>query len=353
MTRRYTTQTSERLLVAALAITIASAGLATPARALQPGGSGRIPSTRTTEISLLPRFVVGATHKFDLDLSDKEILPPAPLPPPGKKPGTPKPTQEQPPKASTFRQQVGITLRVESLDKEGNATLLITLDSFKMSGDGPAGKVEFDSATLPDAQDPMDALFRSITAMKMRATVDRRGEVTGITPEGTGSGVGSLIAGNVTGGDFMRTLVGPIFSPRPGKASASVGESWTEESQMKASAGDWTLVTTKNLRSVSGNKATIDIRGHVKVEPGSIGGTPGANAKSETVQTGQAEWDAEAGMLNSLNMTMKSEVGLLGALGNLGSLGDLIGGVGGIDAEDGAQSKPSKHETTIKIKRSR
>lgn len=335
-------------LVALLALVGLAIGSPALARERAPEPPKSKPQAATGEIDLRPRFVVGKVHKFDMELSDKEV--PKPLPP-----GSPKPKAKpgQDPKAAVFSQKVGISLKVDAVDAEGNATLSLTLDSFKMSGDGPAGKIEFDSTKPADAQDPMDALFRSITTTTMKVSVDRNGEVKAITPDAAaGGGAASLISGNVTGGDFMKTLVGPIFSPRPGRTSARVGETWTEESQMKASAGDWTLVTTKTLRSHSGGRATIDIKGHVKIEPGSLGGGgTGANPKSETIQQGQAVWNTELGMVDSLNTKMLSEVGLLGGLGDLGKLGDLTGGLGGVDSEEGAQSAPSRHETTINVKR--
>lgn len=336
--------------------------------AQQSGGQPskeRRPEARVTEVDLRPRFKLGQVIKFDLDLSDKELPKPAAIAPGGRpapRPEpAPKPTGAKPggpsgtpnPEAAAFRQQVGISLKVDSLDAEGNAALTLTLESLKMSGDGPAGKIEFDSTKPVNAQDPMDALFRSITTMTMRVEVDHDGEVKSITPNGSGGGVGALVAGNVTGGDFVRSLVGPIFSPRPGRTSARVGESWSEESQMKASAGDWTLVTTKTLRSYSGGKATIDIKGQVKIQPGSLGAAPTGNPKTDMVQQGQAVWNAEQGMLDRLDMKMLSEVGLLGSIGDLGGLGDLTGGAGGIDGENGASSTPSRHETTFKVQRRR
>lgn len=319
----------------------------------------RLPDLRSSQVDLRPRFTLGQTIKFDLDLSDKEVPKAAAKSarPPGSKPtptgpSSPKPGATEPAPAA-FRQQIGISLKVDALDKDGNASLTLTLESLKMSGDGPTGKVAFDSTKPANSQDPMDALFRSITTMTMRVDVDRDGEVKAITPNGSGGGVGALVAGNVTGSDFVRSLVGPIFSPRPGRTAARVGESWSEESQMKASAGDWTLVTTKTITGYSGGKATIDIKGQVKIEPGSLGATPGANPKTDMVQQGQAIWNAGEGMLDRLDMKMLSEVGILGSIGDLGSLGDLTTGAGGIDGEQGASSTPSRHETTFKVQRRR
>ncbi len=326
--------------------------------AAQPGRTRQgDPAAAAGEINLRPRFVQGKVHKFQMELGDKEIPTAAPrgTPPKGKKPGTthnPPANPSATPTTSAFRQQVGISMTVESVDAEGNASLAVKLDTFKMSGDGPMGKVDFDSSKPANAQDPMDALFRSITTTTFKVIVDRNGEVKSMGSEGS-SGVGALIAGNITGGDFMKSLVGPIFSPRPSRPTARVGESWTEEAQMKASAGDWTLVTTKTVRSHNGGKATIDIRGNVKIDPASLGGGTGANPKTETVLQGQAIWNTDDGMVDSVETKMLSEVGLMGGLGALGSLGDLTGGLGGVDGESGASSKPAKHETSVKIKRVR
>jgi hypothetical protein len=308
------------------------------------------------EINLRPRFVQGKVHKFQMELGDKEIPAAAPRgtpPPKGKKPGSaPNPPANATPTTSAFRQQVGISMTVESVDAEGNASLAVKLDTFKMTGDGPMGKVDFDSSKPANAQDPMDALFRSITTTTFKVIVDRNGEVKSMGSEGS-SGVGALIAGNITGGDFMKSLVGPIFSPRPSRPTARVGDTWTEEAQMKASAGDWTLVTTKTVRSHSGGKAVIDVKGHVKIDPSSLGGNTGANPKTETILQGQAVWNTDDGMVDSVESKMLSEVGLMGGLGALGSVGDLTGGLGGVDGEAGATSKPAKHETTVRIKRVR
>lgn len=314
------------------------------------------PAAATGEINLRPRFVQGKVHKFQMELGDKELPTVAPRgapAPKGKKPGnTPTPPADASPTTSAFRQQVGISMTVDSVDAEGNASLAVKLDTFKMTGDGPMGKIDFDSSKPANAQDPMDALFRSITTTTFKVIVDRDGEVKSMGSEGS-SGVGALIAGQVTGGDFMKSLVGPIFSPRPSRPTARVGESWTEEAQMKASAGDWTLVTTKTVRSHSGGKATIDLKGHVKIDPSSLGGNTGANPKTETILQGQAVWNTDDGMVDSVETKMLSEVGLLGGLGALGSVGDLTGGLGGVDGETGAASKPAKHETSVKIKRVR
>lgn len=339
---------SGRSLVVILALSGLAAGWDGTATAQQPRKDARQAEPLSGTIDLRPRFELGREYRFDLELQDKEVA----LPKPGRKPPKPNPSDKSP-KLSHFGQSLGISMKVESVATDGTATLSIKLDSLKMSGDGPMGKIDFDSTKPPNAQDPMDSLFRSITTTGLKATVSRDGEVKEISSDSGGSGIGSLIAGNVTGGDFMRTLVGPIFSPRPGKATAHVGESWTEESQMRASAGDWTILTTKTITGYSGGKATIDIRGQVKIEPGSLGGGggAGANAKSQTVQEGKAVWNTTAGMIDRLDMKMHSEVGLLGWVGSLGSIGDLSGGAGGIDSDTGAESKPTRHETTFKVRR--
>lgn len=333
------------------------AGTANTALAFEPG-KGKQPVSISREIDLRPRFHVGHDIRFTLELSDKEIaLKPAGAPAPkDRKPpkGAPTDRSAEVPKENVFRQDVGIRLKPESTDGDGNTTLELSLESFKMVADGPMGKVEFDSTKPPAANDPMDALFRSITTTKMGVVIDRSGEVKGITPRGDGGGVAALISGNITGGDFVRSLVGDIFSPRAGRTSASVGETWTEESTMKSGAGNWTLVIAKNLSRYSGGNATIDMKGHVKIDPASIGGGPtGANAKTETVYTGQAVWDVEGGMLERFDATMLSDVGLVGGLGALsGGLGDLTGGAGGV-SEDGTASKPARHETIVKVRRVR
>lgn len=210
------------------------------ADAAQPGRTRSGEPAAGAEINLRPRFVQGKVHKFQMELGDRE-LPTAAHAWHSASQGQEAGQHSQPSGKliddshnRAFRQQVGITMTVDSVDAEGNASLAVKLDTFKMTGDGPMGKVDFDSSKPANAQDPMDALFRSITTTTFKVIVDRDGEVKSMGSEGS-SGVGASVAGNITGGDFMKSLVGPIFSPRPSRPTARVGETWTEEAQMKAS----------------------------------------------------------------------------------------------------------------------
>lgn len=297
---------------------------------------------RARVIDLRPRFKLGQEIRFDIALSDREVTKP------GEKPASKAPASapKAAPKAATFTEEVGLRLKVSRIDPDGSCTLDTTIESFKMRGNGPVGEIDFDSTRAPKPGDPFEEVFRSITKVALKVQVDRDGEVRSITPQGDGAGA-SALGQAFTGGDMFRSLVGPISSPRRGATSASVGETWTEESSMGGSAGSWTLEVTKTLRSVQGSRATIDMKGRAKLDPASIGAAPGANAQSDTVYEGQAIWDAELGMLERFESRLRSSVGLLAGLGNLG---DLAGGAGGI-GEDGAESKPSLHETTVRVTR--
>ncbi len=299
------------------------------------------PSVR--QVDLRPRFRVGQEVRFKISLEDREIAT-HPEPAGSKPPATP--AGKEPAKAATFTEEVGLRLKVARVDRDGAATLDATIESFKMRGAGPVGEIDFDSARPPKAGDPFEEVFRPILKTELTIQVDRGGEVLSITPQGEAGGM-SAIGQAFTGGDMFRSLVGPISSPRRGATSASVGESWTEESEMNGSAGKWTLQVTKTLRSVQGSRATIDMKGKVKIDPTTIGSTPGANAKSDTVYDGQAVWDTEAGMLERFESKMRSSVGLLAGIGDLGGLDGGAGGIG----DQGAQSTPSLHETTVRVTR--
>ncbi len=296
------------------------------------------PRARARTIDLRPRFTLGQEIRFEIALSDREI------PKPGEKPA-PKP-QANAPKTSTFTEEVGLRLKVTQVDPDGGGTLDATFDSFKMRGNGPLGEIDFDSTRAPKQGDPLEEVLRPIVKTSLKIQVDRDGEVRTITPQGEGGPAASL-GQAFTGRDMFRSLVGPISSPRRGATSASVGESWTEESNMTGSAGTWTLEVTKTLRSVQGSRATIDMKGRVKLDPASLSGAPGANARSDTVYDGQAIWNTELGMVERFESRLRSSVGLLAGIGNLGDLGGGAGGIG----EDGAESSPSLHETTVRVTR--
>lgn len=299
------------------------------------------PSVR--QIDLRPRFRAGQEIRFKISLDDREL---AKRPEPGgSKPPT-TPAGKAPTKPATFTEEVGLRLKVARVDRDGAATLDATIESFAMRGNGPVGEIDFDSARPPKPGDPFEEIFRPILKTALTIQVDRAGEVLSITPQGEGAGA-SAIGQAFTGGDMFRSLVGPISSPRRGATSASVGESWTEESEMNGTAGKWTLEVTKTLRSVQGSRATIDMKGRAKIDPTTIGSTPGANAKSDTLYDGQAVWNTEAGMLERFESRMRSSVGLLAGIGDLGGLDGGAGGIG----DQGAQSVPSLHETTVRVTR--
>ena len=323
MKTRHALVLSAGLFVAPVALAQVGAPSSRPSAA-EPG-AGRT-------VDLRPKFRKGQEIRLQAQMNSREIVsgakatpaarPPQPgarpaspsRTPGGARPGTPSttPPGSVPPPAlepSAFSQEMGLLLRVTSADPEKGATADLVFESFKLKGTTAVGDVDFDStkkSTTPD--DAIAEALRGVVGTTLEVVFDRDGNITSAqakrsaNPEG--DDLSGMLAGAFTGGDLIKSLVGPITSGKPGSPTVRVGEKWSEQSRMGAGGGEWTIDVTKTLSSVRGNIATIEMRGDMHLDNASPGGAA-LGVSAQAPYTGTCEWDIERGFLKRLDSTLR------------------------------------------------
>jgi hypothetical protein len=133
--------------------------------------------------------------------------------------------------------------------------------------------------------------------------VNAKGEVTSVSG-GTapGGAIPAQLSEQFTGADVIRSFIGPVFSTGA-PTTVSVGDKWTTKSTMKGQLGDINVTHNYTLKSASGSRALMAINGTV-----SLGTTGGAASIKDGSSTGEAVWNPEKGMLESLDMEQKLTV---------------------------------------------
>lgn len=283
-------------------------------------------------VDLRPKFRKGQEIRVNAQMSSREIVSAAKATPAGRTPSqpstrpvtpsrspgatrpatpstTPGTTTPPAPEPSAFSQEMGLLLRVTSADPEKGATADLVFESFKLKGTTAVGDVDFDStkkSTTPD--DPIAEALRGVVGTTLEVVFDRDGNITSAQAKRSanpaGDDLSGMLAGAFTGGDLIKSLVGPITSGKPGSPTVRVGEKWTEQSRMGAGGGEWTIDVTKTLSSVRGNVAMIEMRGDVRLDNASPGG-PSLGVSAQAPYTGTCEWDLERGFLKRLDSTLR------------------------------------------------
>ncbi len=257
----------------------AAAALAEAPSQAQPGKT----------IDLKPKFKVGDVHKFKMVVDTKGTTGPAATP------------DEQ-----TVHQEIGLKLTVRDATESG-AVLELEYESLLLDLKMMGMAVKFDS-TKPPAQDdsPVAAALRPIVGTKLNVRTDAQGNITAVTGgESLMQGPSAMLAGQFTGSDVIKNMFGPIVSLKKGDGTASVGETWTNQTMMDAPMGRLEMTTNNTLTSASGGKANIAITGSLTLDnSNSSAAMPAVAIKDSTIK-GQAIWDTETGMLSSMQTEQK------------------------------------------------
>src|SRR4051812_14423602 len=243
------------------------------------------PATKAgPKVDLRPKFKVGQETRFKLDLDSN-----------GNQ-ATPAAGEGQP-----VKQTIGATILFKCRDTnpETGSTLEVVYETLKLKAQSPLANIDFDSSKPGNPDDPMDAAIRSIIGTKLNVKMDKDGNITSV--DGGGGGMTEQF----TGADLMKNMFGPMFTTKKGTGQAAVGEKWTNEDTMDAGMGTVRITTTNTLKSVSGGMASIDIKGAFSLDPSSMGK---GVAIRDSSMTGEAKWDTEAGMLDSMQMKQKLSV---------------------------------------------
>lgn len=208
---------------------------------------------------------------------------------------------------NTIQQDIGLLLRVKEVNAETGAVVDLVYESLKLKMTQDDTVIEFDSDKPAKADDANDPLLRPIVGLTLELRLDRDGNIKSISGGEKLAGTqAAAIANNFTGADIIKSLMGPVFSLRPGRAAAAVGDTWTNEDVITAALGDMKLTTTTTLKSLNGAVANLGIRGTIALTPsGGTGGLPPISIKDSSF-TGDAQWNTETGSL--VTMTTKQSI---------------------------------------------
>lgn len=257
-------------------------------------------------VDLRPKWEKGQQIRYTLELKNASLN--------DAKPAAPKtrPGAKQPPKAgqptlkdneSRSTVQMGLVFKVKEVSPDKEATVDVTIDRLKLSTLTPDGEVEFDSSkpSKGGEDDLMGEAFKSIVGTTMTMTVDRNGTITKVTG---GEGLALLGgAGGGAGAPGTAQLFGPIFSGRPAKGEARIGDSWDYDDALTTGLlGDFKMKVRHTLTGLRGSDAVVSIRG--QIDPKSE--APGSSAfqVKDSSYNGQYLWDTTKGQLKSMETSM-------------------------------------------------
>jgi len=103
-------------------------------------------------------------------------------------------------------------------------------------------------------------------------------------------------------------LLGPIFTAKKSSGRARIGESWTNEDTLDASAlGSMKMRTTHTLRSAGGGVANIDVVGLIDKTSESVSGPVQIK---DTTFAGRYKWDTARGQLDSMDINQSVGIDL-------------------------------------------
>lgn len=160
-----------------------------------------------------------------------------------------------------------------------------------------------------DEADPSESFLNaleSVVGSKLTLKVAPDGSITSVEGgEGLSSALVSKYAGPITDPQGVKDLFGPIFSVRAAKTTARVGESWQHVDRMDLSMlGALRLVTDHQLKSASGDRATVDFKG--KIEMDSEGAAPMQSFKlTDTRYEGSYIWNTGIGALETMQQVQE------------------------------------------------
>jgi hypothetical protein len=196
-----------------------------------------------------------------------------------------------------MKQELSATLKLKARETspDTGSVLELVYESLKLSLKSPYGDINFDSTQPAGGGDPLAQSLASVVGTTLVIKMDQSGNIQEVT-----GGPGGP-AGQFTGRDIIQNMFGPIFTSKRGTGLAAVGETWTNEDTMDGGHGTVRITTTNTLKSHSGDRAVIDIRGTYSMDKSSA--AEGVTIKPGSEMTGQADWDTRAGMLDKLTLT--------------------------------------------------
>jgi hypothetical protein len=284
--------------------------------------------TEPALVDLRPRFEVGQTIKFKMDLNQKSR--------------TLVPALDEKPTESTSTQELGLVFKVKESGSDGSVVEL-SFSRIKMTKKTEEGEESFDSAQpkTKDAGSDLAPALRTLSGTTFTVHLDADGNVTnieggdklmsldifggapGLDPNslpgglpnpgsqprppsiggpGGGGGQGSFVA-----------AIGSIFSIKKGNGRVSVGEEWTTRDVLDTGLlGKFTMSTTSKLKSHNGADARVSVRGYMEPDT-SAGGGVSLVKITDSSYVGDYTWSTREGMLRRMDLNqhvaMEASVG--------------------------------------------
>ena len=222
----------------------------------------------------------------------------------------------------TMNQTSDMAWSIQSVDSDGNAKITVKFGRNKMTMDGPQGKVQVDSDSKQEPDDPVGQVLykviKGLSGLEMNATISATGEYTDIkVPEKAVKELQNLPGGEMFGdmfsGDGIKRMMSQSGLVMP-KDPVEKGKTWKSKSDMKMPFGklvaevEYTYAgsTEKDGRTLE--KITLKPKATIEPNPNA----PFTMKLKSHDGTGTALFDNAAGRLlevtNQQNMDMELEV---------------------------------------------
>ncbi len=223
---------------------------------------------------------------------------------------------------TTDRQEIVVRLTPREVG-EGGAKVELTYETLKIRVDGsPRGPQEFDS-TKPDEPGPLGQALRPLVGLTLTLHMDRNGNITEVAGgDDVQVNPRSQWAGRLVQKGGVSSMFGRILSGNRSSGEADVGQTWKTTDRIDLAAMGTVILEAENtLKGVSGNTATIDIKGKLELD----------TARSQAMQMnltqgtyeGSVQWDLAAGQLNSMEVRQSMTIEADGPMGKVTSKRDL------------------------------
>ena len=238
--------------------------------------------------------------------------------------------------SSQMDQTIWIAMRTMRIDVAGVATVEVSYERVSMSIDSDDFRGSYDTAQPavttpstpaspaspssprikspstpatptknPDERENAEMLamvLRPMLEAKLTLKIDAAGNIISATGGSEMSPMSSLGLDAAKGlsSKSGAGLLGPIFTAKKPSGRARIGESWTNEDTLDASAlGSMKMRTTHTLRSASGGVANIDVSGLIDKTSESVSGPVQIKDSSFS---GRYRWDTTKGQLEAMDI---------------------------------------------------
>ncbi len=211
----------------------------------------------------------------------------------------------------SITQTMDMSWEVTSVDKEGVAEMLQTIDRIKLDTTGPNGKVELDTA---DAQDPagvpesMTKMLRAIAGAPFTVKMDGRGEFKDVKlpPKMLKAFEEAGPAAAMFGGEEgLKKLVQQSMLVFPAEAIGP-GKSWKANRKMPMPLGTMVLDMTYTLEAPEGTDEKIGVDAEIGIEPAK--NSPVEIKVTSQEMKGHYRFDNTAGILKSSDVVQKMKM---------------------------------------------